>query len=334
LTWGLSLALIGSVAPIAGAIQDGPPEPRSVREVRTIYTGDFGIRRPHGVSYLPEAGALLVAGEPGKWTPAIRLTPQEKRLGSLSLPRGDPTTLAYDARNDAVAMLSGETMVTVAAGQAAPRPSPTGGTSLESLGLDEPGGATFDSEGDLLVLDAVDRSIIRVENGDPAKGVSRISLRGLDAARLQGIAYNPSDGLLYVTNPHEDLLFALDGSGMIRESYSLASLELKDIQGIVFAPSADSTDDEATLNLFIADAGDRSTFGGVTEVTLAAAATTDVPVLTAELVQLIDTSAWSPASPDRCGVPRRESLADHPDRNRDRHRDHGPVHERADWPGP
>jgi hypothetical protein len=302
LAWGLSLALIGSVAPIAGAISDGPPRPRSVREVRTIYTREFGVPHPQGVSYLPEAGALLVAGEPGKTTPVLQLTPQEERLGSLSLPRGDPATLAYDARKDSVVLLSGETMLTVAAGQWAPRPFPIGRTSLETLGLREPAGATFDSNGDLFVLDAGDRSIVRVKKGDPARGVSRISLRRLDARRLQGIAYNPSDGLLYVTSPLDDLLYALDGSGTIRESYSLASLEVKDIQGIAFGPSADATDDAANLNLFVADAGDLSSFGGVTEVTLAPLAPTDVEVVTANLVRMIDTSAWDPASPDPAGI--------------------------------
>ena len=182
LPWGLALPLMGSLAPIAGAIPDGPPRPRSVRDVRTIYTRELGVPRPRGVAYVPGEGALLVAGEPGKTTPVLQVTPQEERVGSLSLPRGDPATLAYDPRKDTVALLSGETVLTVA-GQT-PRPFPMGRTSLETVGLGEPAGATFDSTGDLFVLDAGDRSIVRVERGDPSRGLSRISLRPMGASSL------------------------------------------------------------------------------------------------------------------------------------------------------
>ena len=71
---------------------------------------------------------------------------------------------------------------------------------------------------------------------------------------------------------------------------------------MTFAPSTDSTDAAATQNLFIADAGDQQSLGGVTEVTLAAVVALDAPVDSGTLIQTIATSAFSPGSPDPSGV--------------------------------
>ena len=71
---------------------------------------------------------------------------------------------------------------------------------------------------------------------------------------------------------------------------------------MTFAPSADPTDDPATLHLYLADGGNASSFGGVMEVTLAAALVTAAPVVTATLVQRIDTPTFVPSSPDPSGI--------------------------------
>ena len=72
---------------------------------------------------------------------------------------------------------------------------------------------------------------------------------------------------------------------------------------MTFAPSADTTDRPAKQNLFVAHAGGTQSLGGITEVTLAAAAAAvAVPTINATLVQTIATSAFNPGSPDPSGV--------------------------------
>ena len=92
-------------------------------------------------------------------------------------------------------------------------------------------------------------------------------------------------------------------SGNPVAAYDLSSVGLMNPTEMTFAPSTDSTDDPAVLNLFVADSGNATSLGGVTEVTLAApAVTVAATVDTGTLVQTIATSAWSPASPDPSGV--------------------------------
>jgi uncharacterized protein YjiK len=298
--WGSFLLLVGALAPIAEASLPDPPKLFSVREVRTVSTRQYGVARPQGLSYVPGEGAFLVAGRPGRPISILRLRPPEKRLGSQLLPGGDPTTLAYDAHDGVVTVLSGKTLVSRTVRSVSPGVS-AAPTSSGDLHLGEATGATFDRNGDLLLLDAARRTIVEVKGGDPALGVRRIPLNRLDAPRLQGLAFNRADGLLYVASGAGDVLFAIDRSGTVQASYSLLSIDFARIRALAFAPSTDSTDDPSTLNLFIADSGDRSSHGRVTEVTLASVAT-DVPVVAANLVRRVNTSEWSPASPDPSGV--------------------------------
>jgi hypothetical protein len=294
------LVLGFAVAPLQAA--EKAPSVRPAREVRTIYTSEFGLPSPQGLAYDPDRGTLLVAGVAGDETRLIRLTTAEEHLGTTTLPPGDRGTLAFDVKRGRVAMLDHERLVSLRSDRLSrPRP-PAARSPLGSLSLREPAGATFAPAGALFVLDARDRSILRMQIAGPSRETTRISLRGLGAGRVQGIAFNASDGLLYVLSPDDALVYGLDGSGTVRKTYSLRSIELLDPVAMTFAPSADTTDDPDNLNLFIADAGGSSTSGGVTEVTLAQVAALDVPTVTANLIQTINTSLFSPSSPDPAGI--------------------------------
>src|SRR5207247_1457511 len=159
-----------------------------------------------------------------------------------------------------------------------------------------------DATGGLVVLDAGTRTLVRIQDGDPAKGVSRIPLGIAGSAPLRGLAFNPADGLLYVGSPSEHLLYGVDGSGTLQKAYDLSSLPVADVQAFVFAPSADITDDAATQDLYLADGGGWASVGGVMEASLTAPEVSAASVVTATLVQRIATSAWSPASPDPSGI--------------------------------
>jgi putative Ig domain-containing protein len=296
-----SMVVLGFAgAPLQAA--EKAPSVRPAREVRTIYTSEFGLPSPQGLAYDSDRGTLLVAGFAGDETRLIRVTTAEEHLGTTTLPPGDSDTLAFDAKSGRVAMLDDERLVSLRSGRLSRPHLPAALSPLGSLSLREPAGATFAPSGALFVLDARDRSIVRMRTPITSQETTGISLRRLGAGRVQGIAFNPSDGLLYVLSPDDSLVYGLDGSGTVRKTYDLRSIELLDPVAMTFAPSADTTDDPNNLNLFIADAGGSSTSGGVTEVTLAQVAALDVPVVTANLVQTIDTSVFDPPSPDPAGV--------------------------------
>jgi uncharacterized protein YjiK len=277
------------------------PEP--VQEVRTVWTSEFGVSRPEGLAYSPALDELLVAGAGGSRTVVVRLDRDETRRGSLGLPgETERRTLAFDgARERLTAVQGGDLLWTPARDVTARAPS-VRRTDISSLRLQDPRAATFDpSTGTWYVLDASEGAIIGVERPGGTEVSFRIPVSDL-GSEINGIAYNASDGLLYVAVSEPDLLYALDGAGRIVRTYDLGTLDLRDPHAIVFAPSSDSTDDPSTQNLFVADAGDTSTLGGVTEITLAQAVTLSAPTATATLVQTIQTSRWSPASPDPSGV--------------------------------
>lgn len=289
-----------SIPPQPAGASDNGSDPLPVFEVRPTYTGDFGLRRPVGLAYNSARGTLLVAGSGRTATRVLSLTPTQDDLGTSILPAGDARTLAFDPQTGRAAFLAGNDLVTARIGRSA-RPT-TQRIHLGSLGLRTTGGATFEPGGALLVLDADGRSIVRVTGLDATPRIARISLSGIKTS-LRGIAFNPSDRSIYVMSPDAQMLYAMDRPGTITGTYTTESLKLDRPTGITFAPSADTTDDPANLNLFISDGGTSSTYGSVMEAKLTQESTsTEVPIVTANLVRTIDTSLFDPPSPDPAGI--------------------------------
>ena len=285
--------------PLASAAD--PRTVRDVREVRSIWTDEFGLSRPVGLTYLPGRDELLVAGLAGGGTSMLRLSLVGDPRGTFRLPRlSTPGTLAFDGSSNLLTALSDGSLVTASAQDlTTPQPAVSRST-VSGLGLRNPQTAAFDpGAGTWFILDeGGDAVTIVPAEGDPA----RISLDGLQGSGFGAIAFNPTDGLLYVASSDESQLYALDGSGRVQETYGMASLGVRNLSAMTFAPSADPTDDPATLDLYLADGGNATRFGGVMEVTLAAAPATSAPVVTATLVQRIDTPTFVPSSPDPSGI--------------------------------
>jgi hypothetical protein len=109
-----------------------------------------------------------------------------------------------------------------------------------------------------------------------------------------------------VASPTQDLLYGLDSSGAVQKTYSLNAIELggaglQDLRALVFAPSADPTDNPSTQHLFIADAGSSSILGGVAEVSLAESTVASAEQGTS--LQTIERSRFNPPSPAPAGSP-------------------------------
>jgi uncharacterized protein YjiK len=299
----LSLVLpLVAVATGATAAPAGVAGPRALREVRTIWTAEFGIAHPSGVAFSPARGEFLVAGPGGSTTRLVRLSPTEDLLGRLRLPRlAAPSTLAFDAAgNRLTALTDGRRLAVPARQLERARPTPTR-VDVSALGLRDPRGATYDpARGTWYVLDAAAPAIVRVpaEGGLSAATRIPLTIRG----GLRGLAFNPADGLLYVLAAEDEVLYGVDGTGSVRSRYDVSGLHLTSPRGMTFAPSADATDARSTQHLFIADARSASGPGRVVEATLEQVTAAAAPTVTATLVQTIATSAWVPGSPDPSGV--------------------------------
>jgi DNA-binding beta-propeller fold protein YncE len=288
--------------------------------VRSHLTADWGLNHPTGLTYLPDEGFFLVARSDGQDTKLLRLSPHEKSLGTLRL-RGmsHPVSLAFDHTNARLTALSGTDFLSVSASEIRDPQARISRTNVANLGLQNPTGATFDPvTGTWFVLDDGAKAILRIPPSWGSTGISgRISLEGLGASILRGLALNPADGLLYVAAPTKNLLYGVDTSGKLQRTHSLRNAELggrglQDPRALVFAPSSDPTDDAAIQHLFIADAGGSFSPGGVVELSLPESQTTSSPTLTpaettaprerGSLVQTIRMSRLKPPSPDPAGI--------------------------------
>jgi Bacterial Ig domain len=295
----LAQLALGEVAP-SGAAQ----EPRPVHELRSVLTAEHGAARPTGLA-AREDGSLLVAHDAGGRTELLHLSPAEDRLATIVLPAlTDPDTLAFDPAHDRLVSLDDGDLMTVADTRLTATEPPTQRVDADLRAAD-PRGATFDpTTGTWFVLDGATRTIVKIPMvaGRPSSR-TRVAVPEAIGQRVQGLAFNPQDGLLYVGSPDTGLLYALDGSGTIRDTYSLESLGIRDLRALTFARSADSTDDPGTVHLFVADGGDATAQGRVVEATLATQATTAAAVAEPpSLVQTLDVSRLTPPSPDPVGV--------------------------------
>jgi hypothetical protein len=295
----------GQVAPAGATAAQQPPagEPPPVRELRSIPTAEYGAARPTGLA-VREDGSLLVAYDTGGRARLLQLSPAEDPLATVELPRlTDPDTLAFDPAGDRVVALDGADVITTAdADLRATRP-PTARIDAD-VPVGDPSGATFDpTTGTWFVLDGRSPAIVKVPMVAGAPGApTPIALSALRGHDLQGLALNPTDGLLYVASPGAGLLFGLDQAGVVHATYSLRSLELLDLRAMVFAPSGDPTDDPTAVHLYLADAGGATAQGRVVEATLASEAAVAVTPEPATLVQTLPVSQLSPPSPDPAGI--------------------------------
>jgi hypothetical protein len=297
-----ALACIAALTVVAPAQAGSAPTSsrRGVaREVTSIPTSEFGIARPGGLAYLPGGQRLLVAARAAGGTQVVRTSLLGDAHGSFRLPRVRRLgTLAFDPRARVLTALSGDRKLSVEASTLAQRRPQVGRSDVAPFAR-APRAATFDpSTGDWYVLSG--NGIVKIS---PSGTRSRIDLRSLGS--LKAIAFNARDGLVYVTGKTGTTLVGVDADGTIRRTYRMASVRLRDVRSMVFAPTADGTDPAGRVDLYVADAGDGTTLGRVAEVRLGSAAAPialAAPTETATLIQTIHTSAWVPASPDPSGI--------------------------------
>jgi hypothetical protein len=241
-------------------------------EIRSLYTSEFGVDRPNGVSWDAARSALVVtAPDPAGGSTVVAVTPDEHLLGSARNSRlTDGKGASFNPRTRRL-------VAPGIAGAVASTHAPDGTRSvLTRTGV-----------------------IVTVS---PEGALDRNRISGRAGAALGAIADDPTGDGWYVATADADRVYALNSSGAVVGSHDLSSVGIDSLQGMTFAPSSDTTDDPDKQSLFVADGGDDATLGRVAEVSLEASSQAAAPSTSATLVATRDTSLWSPASPDPSGV--------------------------------
>ncbi|MDH3681413.1 MAG: PKD domain-containing protein, partial [Acidimicrobiia bacterium] len=310
-------------------------------QTQAIEAAELGVSNPVGLVYSPESDTLFAFSSPGDGsavTDFLRTNPVGDVLGVGSLMSGvpDPLNVAYYAPTESLFYLDRDAAEVAGVavgpnGDRAPADQSTLRFDATAYGVSRARGVTFDAtRRHLFVLEAAGPVpfLVRVTgdaqhsfDGEPARRDNRLErtrLTALTNVDVQGIAFNPQDEHLYVLGIDEKTLYELTTDGELVSTRDITSLGLQSPQSLVFAASADGTDDPANTSLFIADSGlaeststgDAAGGGQIVELSfqLAAAPTA---LQSASLVQIIDTSkaAWNPSSPDPAGIAYRPATA-------------------------
>src|SRR5688572_17239182 len=272
--------------------------------VRSLNTSEFGVSNPQGLAFSAEANTFLLLDGTSNVT---LVAMEEEPAGTREIAEvgADPLNTAFDEVTDSLFVFD--------RGRAELAKVKADGSSARfaagALNVADPQGIAFDtSSGRMFILDAGNAQVVSVAShatrGFDANQLQRISLRGLGKGTFRGVAYNPNNGHLYVSEPAQKKLHEMTQSGELVNSFDLASLEISNPSAMTFAPSVDNTDDPVIYDLFVLDSGTASS--QIVEVSFQAPAALPpgTTLLPASLVQIIDTSnqSWNPSSPDPAGV--------------------------------
>ena len=306
--------------------------------VRSLHTSEFGIDNPKGLAFSPAANTFFVLNESENIT---LVTMDEDLEGILSLPdtQNDPLNTAFDKKSGSLFVYNrgkSELVKIQADGRGLPDASSSPNRyPVQAFGIKDPQGIAFDQvNGRLFVLDASNSQIVTVAphatlgfDADEvvrSNNLQKISLKKFGIGPLKGLAFNPNNEHLYVSEPAQKKLYELTQDGNIVSIFDLASLGINNPSAMTFAPSVDNTDDPTVYDLFVLDNGQSgqakkglfsftstsqqtsSSNNQIVELSLLApmALPPGTTLLPATLVHIIDTSkaAWNPSAPDPAGV--------------------------------
>ncbi|MGB7874670.1 MAG: hypothetical protein WBL25_09825, partial [Anaerolineales bacterium] len=343
------LLVISSIAVVPKVAAQ--PGDKGWGKVRSIYAADYGLSGPRGMAFSPDANAFLLWDAKDDVT-GISLREDPVDMAGLNIPVEDALNVAFDnSSNSLFALNAGNSELEQMHANAAGRPNPSAGATsrfnMAATGLQNAKGIAFDPEnGRLFILNGNGTQIVAItpdsasgfDGGAAERGgrLKRLNLQNT-VDGLHGLAFNPQDGHLYSFQSADQTLYEFTENGGLVSTYDLSAVGLSNPQTLLFAPSWDSTDDPATMNLFMLDSGKTtlsqvqpdqadmartgsakdalirpaqvaSTNGQIVELSLAAPLAAPSVILPTTLIQTIDVSrnAWgdypNPSSPDPAGV--------------------------------
>ncbi|HEU4515271.1 MAG TPA: hypothetical protein VFR87_19335 [Nocardioidaceae bacterium] len=269
----------------------------SLKPVRYTELSDVGIHGAAGLAWSEQLKALVTTETADNAARLSAFTPDDYRAGSAALPP-DITNghVAVDPDTGAVTVLGQEGAYSVepatirAGSKQMPRPAG------EVPDVSGPQGTAYDASGRLIVL--ADGELVTSD----ASGATDRAMTGLEGHDLRGLATHPDTGQLYTFDMTADRLVELGQDGQVLASIDASGVELEDVTGLAFAPSADSTDEPSVTHLYVADAGKPGAAGVVWETSIEPAGLTTSYTVSSAQVRSVATSAYNPPSPDPSGV--------------------------------
>ncbi|MFW5444574.1 MAG: PKD domain-containing protein [Methylococcaceae bacterium] len=185
---------------------------------------------------------------------------------------------------------------------------------VQQFELQDPQGLTVNTlTGEVYFLDAAGPRIVCVKpkqdgNFNLTKVID-INLPGTGSSQLQSIAFNPEDEHIYVLDTAQLNLIELSLDGQLLSTRNLSKLTIRDPQNMVFAPSADNSDDPSEMSLYIHNRSLNGVDSRISELTLSppklAVKDANAPVVTkvsAAMEFKVKTSTFNPSSPDPSGI--------------------------------
>ncbi len=302
---GLLLLLCGATSSAAA--------PPAFRRARQLEAAELGISQPAGLAWSRKAGSFLVLPGPGAATELAWIGHGEERIGTqaLGVALPDAGSVAFD--NKAHRLLAfdarGRQLIEIRADAVGvPDPATLTHIPARQLGIREARGMAVDPvTGRLFLLDGPTGRIAVVEpdrRGNLQRGsVAQLELGSLGRGALRGLAFDPESGHLHVYRSADATLFEIDpSSGDVVAARDLSSAALRDSRAMLFAPSGDQTDAPGATSLYVVEGGAGAGSGGIVELAMTASALPQAASPSAVLVQVIDTSLFSPPSPDPMGI--------------------------------
>ncbi len=194
---------------------------------------------------------------------SFALSPSAGKMGASQLPTNiiDPTNHTFDNKFNRLLTFHPDSgrLISVESGP---------GSKLDAknfhqydllpFSLSKPRGLAVDPEsGQLYILESEKLQIIRLtpdalgdyDNPD----ITRVNIDFDRPGVLSGLAFDINTGHFHVLNPIEKSLLEFDSEGKVVAIRDLSQFNLAYPSSIVFAPSADPTDDPALLNLYLLD---------------------------------------------------------------------------------
>jgi hypothetical protein len=180
--------------------------------------------------------------------------------------------------------------------------------STSEHGVARPTGMAWSTRLQALVLEgAGKRRAVRPDEtdlgrvaGSTAAARPAPSVDALAGHDLRGRGRHPRTGAVFTYDATTVRLLELRGGEVVGQ-YDATDLSVDDVRGVVIAPSTDPTDPASELSVYVVDNGAPGNFGEVVEATFV-----NDPPLTATLTPIafrtVETSAFSPPSPDPSGV--------------------------------
>ena len=137
-------------------------------------------------------------------------------------------------------------------------------------------------------------NLVRLDNG---RILSSQPVQVPSGHDLRGLARDPQTGRLHTFDATAHQVLALDEDGAPVRVYDTTGLDVTDVRGLAFGPSADATDEPATQSLYLADAA-----GAVVEAAVDTTAVTALANVQPTSSRVVATSSYNPPSPDPSGI--------------------------------